>query len=134
MTDRLAAPHAMVASMEKAALVFAHAVSGKIGWADEALAMVALLGIALTVVLVACPRCLAKQRPLHLSIARLREAAAALVLAAKVREGCLGHAFATAPLAHTRPAAHMLTQPRKVETTRLRLCVHVSEVMAQSLF
>ena len=66
--------------------------------------------------------------------ARLREAAAALVLAAILRDGCLGHAFATAPLAHTRPAALMLTQPRKVETTRLRLCARVSEVVAQSLF
>ena len=42
--------------------------------------------------------------------------------------------FATAPLAHSRPAAQMLTQPRKVETTRLRLCACVSEVVAQSLF
>ena len=94
----------------------------------------ALLGIALTVVLVACPRCLAKQRPLHLSIARLREAAAALVHAAILRDGCFGHAFATASLAHMPLAAHMLTQPGKVETTRLRLCARVSEVIAQSIF
>ena len=48
------------------------------------------------------------------------------------RNGCLGHAFAAASPAHTRCAAHTLVQPRKIETTRLRLFARVSEVVAQS--
>ena len=54
------------------------------------------------------------------------------MLAAVLCDGCLGHAFAAASLAHTRSAAHRLVQPRKIETTRLRLCARVSEVVAQS--
>ena len=116
-------PYAMVASTEKTALTFAHAVSGKISSAEDALAMVALLVIALTVVLVACPRCLATQRPLHIPIARLRVVAAALVLAAILRNGCVGHAFATAQricsLSHARSRPHACA-PARVSAMSLR--------------
>ena len=64
----------------------AAAVYGAVRPAQGALAVVELLGIALALVLVAILRRSACQRNLHLAVARLPEAASALVLGAILRK------------------------------------------------